>query len=103
VTRPVVIAVLVAQFTVTCLLTRSVRYGYRVSEADGLAAVGATNAAEAIATAASPANNLFHLGTVMFLPGREISKRRARILAVGTHSSERTSVSVDTTFGAAAG
>ena len=97
------IAVLVAQFTVTWRPTRSVRYGYRVSEADGLAAVGIAKAAEAIATAASPANNLFHRGTVMFLPGREISKRRARIVAAGRRSSERTSVSVDTTFGVAAG
>ena len=97
------IAVVVAQFTVTCRPTRSVRYGYRVSDADGLAAVGMANAAEASATAASPTNNLFHRDTVRFLPGREISKRRPRMVAAVAGSPERTSVSVDTTFGPAAG
>jgi hypothetical protein len=80
-----------------------VRYGYRVSDADGLAAVGMANAAEASATAAIPANNLFHRDTVKFLPGRGISKHRACIVAAGVRSAERTSVSVDTTFGPAAG
>jgi hypothetical protein len=63
-----------------------------VSDADGLATVGIANTAEAIATAASPANNLFHRGTVMFLPGWEISKRRA------PHRSRRETV-VGTDFG----